>query len=73
MSGPNTVAPVIASAAKQSSYPRDSPSTRWQVWSRSPLFPLQWALADEARTKQRACGGGTVDCVAALAMTVVVA
>ena len=57
MSGPNTVAPVIASAAKPSSYPRDSPSTRWQ----------------EARTKQRACGGGTGDCVAALAMTAVVA
>jgi hypothetical protein len=29
MSGPN-VAPVVASAAKPSSYPRDSPSTRWQ-------------------------------------------
>jgi hypothetical protein len=57
MSGPNIVAPVIASAAKPSSYPRDSPSTRWQ----------------EARTKQRACGGGTGDCVAALAMTVIVA
>jgi hypothetical protein len=56
MSGPNTVAPVIASAAKPSSYPLDSPSTRWQ----------------EARTKRRA-RGGTVDCIAALAMTVVVA
>jgi hypothetical protein len=56
MSGPNIVAPVVASAAKQSSYPRDSPSMRWQ-----------------ARTKRRAGGPGTVDCVAALAMTVVVA
>jgi hypothetical protein len=63
--------PVIASAAKQCMFLRECPPTRSQRRSCIPPFPRLATSADRARRIRRASGGGTLDCFAPLAMTVV--